>query len=113
MAQSVTDTASDVARRAGDMASNVGHRAEDTVSGVGERMRHLAGTIRQRAPHEGIFGTAAESVAGSLEASGRYLEEQNLSGIANDTTNLIRRYPLQAVLVGIGIGFLMARAMRS
>jgi hypothetical protein len=76
-------------------------------------MRNLAGTIRQSAPSEGIIGSAASTVADSLDASGRYLEEETLSHLGREATDLIRRYPLQAVLVGIGIGFLMARATRS
>jgi hypothetical protein len=52
-------------------------------------------------------------VAGALESSGRYLEEQGLSGIGEDLTNLIRRNPLPAILLGIGLGFLLARATTS
>jgi ElaB/YqjD/DUF883 family membrane-anchored ribosome-binding protein len=103
----------DMARKAGDTASNVGQRAGEAVSNVGGQMRNLAGTIRQSAPSEGIMGSAASTVADSLEAGGKYLEEETLGSLAHEATELIRRYPLQAVLVGIGIGFLMARATRS
>ncbi len=103
----------DMARKAGDAASNVGQRAGEAVSSVGGQMRNLAGTIRQNAPSEGIMGSAASTVADSLEAGGKYLEEETLGSLGREATELIRRYPLQAVLVGIGIGFLMARATRS
>jgi hypothetical protein len=33
--------------------------------------------------------------------------------MADDMTNLIRRYPIQSLLVGIGVGFLLAKATRS
>jgi hypothetical protein len=103
----------DMARKAGDAATNAGQRAGEAVSSVGGQMRNLAGTIRQNAPSEGVMGSAASTVADSLEAGGRYLEEETLAGLGREATELIRRYPLQAVLVGIGIGFLMARATRS
>jgi hypothetical protein len=48
-------------------------------------------------------------VAGTLESGGRYLEEQGLGGIAEDVTGLIRRNPIPAVLIGVGLGFMLAR----
>jgi hypothetical protein len=102
----------DMARKAGDVASNVGQKAGETVSNVGSQMRNLAGTIRQSAPNEGVIGSAASTVAEGLEAGGRYLEEETLSNLGREATDLIRRYPLQAMLIGIGIGYLMARATR-
>lgn len=112
-ASSVAGTAHDLTRRAGDMASTVGHQAEEAVSGLGGQMKHLAGTIRESVPHEGFVGTAATTVADTLDRSGRYLQEQDLSDMANDLGKVIRQYPIQSVLVGIGVGFLMARAIRS
>jgi hypothetical protein len=112
-ASSAAGSVQDMARKAGDVASNIGHRAGETVSNVGGQMRNLAGTIRESAPGEGIISSAASTVADSLDASGRYLEEETLSNLGREATDLVRRYPLQAVLAGIGIGFLMARATRS
>ena len=60
-----------------------------------------------------MFGSASSSLAHSLESGGRYLQEEGLKGIADDMTNLIRRNPIPALFVGIGIGFLLARSMRS
>jgi hypothetical protein len=94
------------------VASNVGQKAGETVSNVGSQMRNLAGTIRQSAPNEGVIGSAASTVAEGLEAGGRYLEEETLRNLGREATDLIRRYPLQAMLIGIGIGYLMARATR-
>jgi hypothetical protein len=51
-------------------------------------------------------------VASALDSSGRYLEEQGLSGMAEDVTNLIRRNPIPAMLIGVGLGFLLARLTR-
>jgi len=105
--------ASTVADKARDIASNVGDRVESGVSAVGKGMESLAGTIRDRGPSGGVFGGAASGVAGALDTSGRYLEEQGLSGMAEDLTSLIRRNPIPAMLVGVGLGFLLARMTRS
>jgi vacuolar-type H+-ATPase subunit H len=112
-ASAIADKAQDATRRAGDIAKNVGQKAEETVASVGGQMKSLAGTIREKAPHEGAVGSAACTVAGTLESGGEYLQEHNLHGMAQDMTSLIRRYPLQSLLVGIGIGFLISRATRS
>jgi hypothetical protein len=105
--------ASSVADKARDVASGLGQKAEGATEAVGSGMQSLAGTIRDRGPQGGILGGAATGVASALESSGRYLEEQGLSGMAEDVTNLIRRNPIPAMLVGIGLGFLLARLTRS
>jgi ElaB/YqjD/DUF883 family membrane-anchored ribosome-binding protein len=114
---SVADRAREMARdaggRAGDLAKNAGHKAEEAVSSVGGQMKSLAGTIREKAPHEGVVGSTASAVANTLDSGGAYLQEHNLKGMAEDMTNLIRRYPIQSLLVGIGVGFLIAKATRS
>jgi len=105
--------ASSVADKARDVASNLGDRADTAVSSVGSGMQSLAGTIRDKAPSGGMLGGAATGVAGALETGGRYLQEEGLSGMGEDVTNLIRRNPIPAVLIGVGLGFLLARITRS
>jgi len=107
------EAASTVGQSASDMASNVGQRAEDATSSVASGMQSLASTLRESAPRSGILGSASSTVADTLESSGRYLEEQGLSGVGEDLTNMIRRNPVPALLIGIGLGFLIARATRS
>jgi len=105
----VKDAASTVAHKTEDAASYVAHKAEDATASVGREMKSLAGTIRSNTPHEGMLGTAGTAVANSLETCGRELEEHGLTGIADDITNTVRRHPVPAVLIGIGLGFLLAR----
>jgi hypothetical protein len=112
-ASKVQDAASNVAHRAGEMASNVGQKADDAASSMGSGMKSLAGTIREHAPASGPFHQAGSSVADTLEGGGRYLQEHGFSGIGQDLTTMIRRNPLPALFVGIGIGFLLAQATRS
>jgi ElaB/YqjD/DUF883 family membrane-anchored ribosome-binding protein len=96
-----------------DAANAAGHVAENATSSVGGGMESLAGTIREKAPQEGMLGNAASTVADTLEKGGRYLREEGLGGMADDLTDTIRRNPLPSVLVGVAIGFLLARATRS
>jgi ElaB/YqjD/DUF883 family membrane-anchored ribosome-binding protein len=103
------ETAASVADKAKQAASTVKEKADQAVSGTGSGMQSLAGQIRERGPQEGMLGSASSAVAGTLEQSGRYLEEHGLSGVADDLTNTIRRNPIPAVLISIGIGYLLAK----
>lgn len=94
---------------AGQTLTDAGHRAEAATTSLGGTMQSLAGSLRESAPHEGMLGTASARVADSLESGGRYLQEEGLGGMTEDLMTLIRRNPIPAVLVGIGIGFLLAR----
>jgi hypothetical protein len=115
-ATSTMERAKDVAALAADKAKDLGRSAADMADNatakVGSGIESVAGTLRDKAPHEGMVGTAANKVADTLERTGRYLEEEGLSGIAGDVTDLIKRNPIPALLVGIGIGFLLAQALR-
>jgi hypothetical protein len=110
--ETARDYASQAGKKAGEAASYVGQKAEDAASAVGTGMKSLAGTIRESAPREGMLGSAGSAVASTLESGGRYLEEHGLSGIGEDLTEVIRRNPIPALLIGIGVGFLIARATR-
>lgn len=113
-ANSITEKAKDMAsavvQGAEEATSYVGHKAEDATSSVGSGLKTLGHTIRENTPHDGVIGEASSAVANSLESTGRYLQEEGLKGIAEDMTNMIRRNPIPALLVGVGIGFLIARA---
>jgi hypothetical protein len=111
--QKASEFASAAGHKAGEVASSVGQKAEDATAVVGGGMKNLAGTIREKGPHGGVLGSVTDSVAGTLEGSGRYLEEHGLSGMGKDMADIVRRNPLPALLIGIGLGYLLARATRS
>jgi len=104
------DAASGAMDKAKDVATDFGKKAEDATHAVGSGMKSLAGSMRESLPKEGVLGTASSTVARGLEASGKYLESEGLAGIAEDMTNVIRRNPIPALFVGVGLGFLLARA---
>jgi hypothetical protein len=105
--------ASTVAEYAGHAASAVGKKADDAVSATGSGMQSLAGTVRDKGPHSGVLGKASSAVASTLESTGEYLEEKGLSGMGKDLTDLIRRHPIPALLIGVGVGYLISQATRS
>jgi ElaB/YqjD/DUF883 family membrane-anchored ribosome-binding protein len=76
-------------------------------------MKNLAGTIRQSAPGEGVMGSVGSSVADTLESSSQYLQQHGLGDMADDVTNMVRRNPIPAMLVCVGIGFCLGQLLSS
>jgi len=105
--------ASDVSHKAGQIASAVGDRAESAAASVGSGMKTVADTIREHTPNKGMLGDASQSVAGALESGGRFLEEKGLSGVGDEVTGLIKKHPVPAVLLALGLGYLIACSTRS
>lgn len=86
--------------------------ANQATSAVGEQLGSLAGMIRDKAPGEGTVGRAATAVAEKLGGAGAYLQEQKVEHVMGNVTDLIRRYPVPSLLIGLGVGYLLARSMR-
>jgi len=109
------DKARDVASRVGDMAGdaakNVGQRADNLASTVGERAHTAADAVRRHGPQDGMLGNATKAVADTIDNTGRYLQSEGLTGMAGDIGEMIRRNPIPALFVGIGIGYLLSRAL--
>jgi hypothetical protein len=58
------------------------------------------------------MGTAATTVANKLDAAGSYLQAKDVDHMMGDLTGVIRRYPIPALLIGLGIGYLLAGRAR-
>jgi hypothetical protein len=94
-----------------DAARSVGKTADNLTATAGGGIRKLGDTLSATAPHEGMLGSASQTVANTIKEGGQYIEDAKLSGIAKDLTNLIRRNPMPAILLGVGVGFLLGQAM--
>jgi hypothetical protein len=123
VAQKVEEVASDVAHKAQDWAANVANKAQETASAAvdmtndgiaaaGNRMSTLGSTVRKAAPRNGVIGSAASAISDELQAGGHYLEGHGLKDMGHDLTNVVRRYPIQSLLVGFGIGCLLGMTIR-
>src|SRR6266481_8447057 len=94
--------------KARELGSTAAKKANEAAPVIGEKMKSLASAIRDKAPREGKIGTTATKVAGGLESASSYLQEKKFDHLGEDFRGLVRRYPLQALLVGLGLGFLLA-----
>ena len=110
--QEAGEAMSSMTATAQEFGATAVNTASETATAVGGQMGSLAGVIRDHAPHEGALATAATAVAGGLESASTYLQEKEYENIAADLTALVRRYPMQALLVGVGLGYLLARGTK-
>ena len=110
LAHRAQEAGSAVAQKASELASTAQERAEGALSNVGQGMSSLGDRLRQKAP-EGTLGTAAGAVADRLQQGGRYLQEHDFGDMADDMSNVVRRYPLPSLCIGFGLGFLLGMAL--
>jgi hypothetical protein len=93
----------DVGRKADDLAASAGIG----IQGLGDRLS------KNTSSQAGVLGTASQAVAGAVKGGGEYLEGAKLSGMTEDVAQLIRRNPIPAVLIALGLGWFAARKLGS
>lgn len=107
-AKGAAETVGNKAKQAGEFVRD---KADQAISSAGKGMESLAGTIREKGPQEGILGRANSTVAGALDSTGKYLDEHGVGDMVGDMTSLIKNHPVPAILIGIGVGFMLARLL--
>ena len=129
------DQAQDKLNQAGDKGNQALDSAKSALSHTGEAISAAAGaagstidrgvavagtgvasaadTVRKYGPQSGMMGQATEAVASGIEHAGHYFEDKGLSGMTSDLGNMIKSHPIPAVLIAVGMGYLLGRALRS
>ena len=86
-------------------------RVGESVDIVKEAATNAAQNVSDAASYVGTRAEAAtSSLGGAMESTGHYLKEDGLHHIVADVSELIRRNPVPAMLIGIGLGVLLASA---
>lgn len=106
------DVVSDVKDKAQQVSGQVADRADAATTTVGAKMTDAAQTIREKAPMSGPVADVADTAADTLQRAGTYLQQQDLADMRADLEGLIRRHPMESLLIGLGIGYLLARSTR-
>lgn len=110
----------------GELKSWWGKLTDDDFDWIGGQKDKLIGLIQERYGYtrdqardemerrfDEYSNKASEitkSAAKRLEAAGSYLQEKRLADIANDFVGLVRKYPVQSLLFGLGLGYLLTRS---
>ena len=102
-ASSINQTVKETVHKTASSAEHIAKRA-------GEAVDSAADQVRSHLPKNSPAGEAAETVARKVKETSAYLQEKGFAGVVEDLEVLIRRYPLQALLFGLGCGYLLSRA---
>jgi uncharacterized protein YjbJ (UPF0337 family) len=116
----------------GDVRNKWGKLTDDDLERIGGNKDKLVGTLQERYGYMwdearqmvdrylddyGQGGlkskvTAAmsnENIQRPQEKFGEAVSKDNLQKMANDVVDTVRRYPIASLLIGLGIGYLLAR----
>jgi uncharacterized protein YjbJ (UPF0337 family) len=91
--------------RPAGVAATVTRAAQDAAFTVAE----TAGTAAGKA--QAMAGAAATAATDAVAGAGTYLQDKGVQALPGDLAGLIRRYPVPALLVGLGIGFVLGRSL--
>jgi hypothetical protein len=111
--ESARDTATGVMDRARDVAGNVADKARDVAGNVADTARDWASGAVGAVKDNDVVNKAGDYVSDAWESGSRYFQDHNFSDMAEDVAGVIRRNPIPAMLVGVGLGFILARSLRS
>ena len=99
-------------REAGITGRGVQPAPTRIVARVGEQLQRAAGVARGWAPQEGPMARAVSAVAERIEGAGRALQQREAGGCSRAMealTEQVRRYPAQALIGGVALGYLLAK----
>ena len=113
LSETASQAASAVGAMASQAASNAGKKADDLTASAGAGIQGLGDKLSKNTPHAGVLGNVSQSVADTVREGGEYLEDAKLNGMTGDVVRLIRRYPIPAAIIGIGLGLLAWRKLKS
>lgn len=93
--QTRDEAAQEVDRRFTQYSSETGA----TIAGITAKAQELG-------------ANASAKMRDAVDSAKSYLQDKNYSELGEDLTDVVRRYPVPSLLIGIGIGYLLARSMR-
>lgn len=115
MKDRISDMASDVKDKAGQVVDTVseklGHQRENAADGL----HRAASAMHDNA--ESVPGGAkvvkmAHNIADGVESTASYLQDHDLKKMGKDVMDVCRRYPTQALVAALAVGFLIGRSRR-
>jgi len=110
--EAAREAAESVGQMAGQAVAAVGKKADDLTGAAGHSLTEAGDALAKKLPQEGFPGKASHIVTDSIHESGRYIEEHKLSGMAQDLSTVIRNHPIPTMLICLGLGFCLGRALK-
>jgi len=86
-------------------------RQSDSIGGtkhLGEKIKDFVEGVKEKSPREAVRNIT-QAAGQAKDQAIDYVEHTTVRGVAEDVAGLIRRYPVQSLLVGMAFGFLASR----
>jgi uncharacterized protein YjbJ (UPF0337 family) len=109
----------------GKVKEKWGKLTDDDLTQVGGKHDRLVGLLQQKygmakdkveeqlesffESSEGWVAEAKDKVGEVYEKGRQYIQSTNPADMATDLREMITRYPVQSVIVGVGVGFLIGQ----
>lgn len=109
MSREFTDrenTGSNTMNTVNEMASDAKDKVFDAAHSATSTLKDAAGKFGSQA------SDAAKKIAKGVESTTSYLHDHSFSEMGDDLMNVCRKYPAQALISSLAIGFLVGRLIR-
>jgi hypothetical protein len=93
----------------GAFASGTADTVKTTRQDVASSVAQAASEAQARATD--FAATAATTIADMVHDASSYLQETPVKDLTAGLVGLVRRYPIPSVLIGMGVGYLLARSL--
>jgi ElaB/YqjD/DUF883 family membrane-anchored ribosome-binding protein len=88
----------------------MGHANVNDARRVGSEIKEEWNNIQDEAKSRAK--QLASTTTDTLKRAGEYIKEHDFDAVASDVTRVVRRYPVQSVLVCLGVGYVVGRLIR-
>lgn len=99
-------------QKAGSIADHASSTVDTGIERASTGLDSLADTIRGKSESLGGAQSAATAAAAKLESGAEMLRGQSSDQLVSELEALVRRKPVESMLVAAGVGFLLSKAMR-
>lgn len=111
----VTDAASTAKQRVSETARQATDKIDEKRGPAADALESAASTIHEKAedlPGGETVRSVAHSAAERLESTAGYIRGHDVRSMMSDVEEIVKRNPGPALLIAVGIGFLIGRAFR-
>ena len=113
--ETATQAVDTVRERAGQVTEQVSTRADQGIDVAASGLDRAADMLRERTQSMGGQGggmqATATQLADRLDMAAQYLRDKDSQQLVTDLEALVRRRPLESLLVEAGVGFMLAKAL--
>lgn len=96
--------------RADQLGSTAHEKSDEGLDKASSGLSSAANMLREQGEkQEGQVGNVASTAADKLESASGYLRERDSDQIVSDLEELVRKKPVESLLVAAGVGLLLSR----